>query len=442
MGDTNIFSQLLLQLILISLNAVFACAEIAVLSFNGAKLEKMAEDGDKRARRLLKLTDEPARFLATIQVAITLSGFLASAFAADNFATLLSDWVIGLGLKMPAATVHSVAVILITLILSYFTLVLGELVPKRLAMKKAEQLSLALSGLISFIAKVFSPIVSLLTVSTNALLRLFGIDPEEDEDEGSEEEIRMMVDSSSEKGLIDTEEGEMIQNVFEFDDLTVGEIATHRTEVTFLWSDETDEEWAETIKNNAHSFFPICDESIDNVVGILNSKIYFRLADTSRESVMQAAVREVFFVPESMKADTLFRNMKQQRNNFAVVLDEYGGTHGIVTMSDLLVQIVGEFDDEEEIEQDIFPAGENTWRINCRAELEELEELFDIEEIDAESTTVSGFVIEQFGDIPEVGDTFTYEDLFTVKVLSSDPKRVIEILVTAIEKPEEEEEDD
>lgn len=442
MGDTNIFSQLLLQLILIALNAVFACAEIAVLSFNGAKLEKMAEDGDKRARRLLKLTDEPARFLATIQVAITLSGFLASAFAADNFATLLSDWVIGLGLKMPAATVHSVAVILITLILSYFTLVLGELVPKRLAMKKAEQLSLALSGLISFIAKVFSPIVSLLTVSTNALLRLFGIDPEEDEDEGSEEEIRMMVDSSSEKGLIDTEEGEMIQNVFEFDDLTVGEIATHRTEVTFLWSDETDEEWAETIKNNAHSFFPICDESIDNVVGILNSKIYFRLADTSRENVMQAAVREVFFVPESMKADTLFRNMKQQRNNFAVVLDEYGGTHGIVTMSDLLVQIVGEFDDEEEIEQDIFPAGENTWRINCRAELEELEDLFDIEEIDAESTTVSGFVIEQFGDIPEVGDTFTYEDLFTVKVLSSDPKRVIEILVTAIEKPEEEEEDD
>lgn len=442
MGDTNIFSQLLLQLILIALNAVFACAEIAVLSFNGAKLEKMAEDGDKRARRLLKLTDEPARFLATIQVAITLSGFLASAFAADNFATLLSDWVIGLGLKLPAATVHSVAVILITLILSYFTLVLGELVPKRLAMKKAEQLSLALSGLISFIAKVFSPIVSLLTVSTNALLRLFGIDPEEDEDEGSEEEIRMMVDSSSEKGLIDTEEGEMIQNVFEFDDLTVGEIATHRTEVTFLWSDETDEEWAETIKNNAHSFFPICDESIDNVVGILNSKIYFRLADTARESVMQAAVREVFFVPESMKADTLFRNMKQQRNNFAVVLDEYGGTHGIVTMSDLLVQIVGEFDDEEEIEQDIFPAGENTWRINCRAELEELEELFDIEEIDAESTTVSGFVIEQFGDIPEVGDTFTYEDLFTVKVLSSDPKRVIEILVTAIEKPEEEEEDD
>ncbi|MBQ3201556.1 MAG: HlyC/CorC family transporter [Clostridia bacterium] len=442
MGDTNIFSQLLLQLILIALNAVFACAEIAVLSFNGAKLEKMAEDGDKRARRLLKLTDEPARFLATIQVAITLSGFLASAFAADNFATLLSDWVIGLGLKLPAATVHSVAVILITLILSYFTLVLGELVPKRLAMKKAERLSLALSGLISFIAKVFSPIVSLLTVSTNALLRLFGIDPEEDEDEGSEEEIRMMVDSSSEKGLIDTEEGEMIQNVFEFDDLTVGEIATHRTEVTFLWSDETDEEWAETIKNNAHSFFPICDESIDNVVGILNSKIYFRLADTSRESVMQAAVREVFFVPESMKADTLFRNMKQQRNNFAVVLDEYGGTHGIVTMSDLLVQIVGEFDDEEEIEQDIFPAGENTWRINCRAELEELEDLFDIEEIDAESTTVSGFVIEQFGDIPEVGDTFTYEDLFTVEVLSSDPKRVIEILVTAIEKPEEEEEDD
>ncbi|MBE5784951.1 MAG: HlyC/CorC family transporter [Clostridiales bacterium] len=441
MGDTNIFSQLLLQLILIALNAVFACAEIAVLSFNGAKLEKMAEDGDRRARRLLKLTDEPARFLATIQVAITLSGFLASAFAADNFATLLSDWVVSLGVKIPAHTVHSVAVVVITLILSYFTLVLGELVPKRLAMKKAEQLSLALSGLISFIARVFSPIVSLLTASTNALLRLFGIDPAEEDDEGSEEEIRMMVDSSSEKGLIDTEEGEMIQNVFEFDDLTVGEIATHRTEVTFLWKDETDEEWADTIRSDAHSFYPICDESIDNVVGILNSKIYFRLDDLSRENVMKEAVRTVFFVPESMKADTLFRNMKQQRNNFAVVLDEYGGTHGIVTMSDLLVQIVGEFDDEEEIEQDIFPAGENAWRINCRAELEELEDLFDLEEIEAESTTVSGFVIEQFGDIPQSGDTFTYEDIFTVEVLSSDPKRVIEILVTAIRHEEEDEDD-
>lgn len=442
MGDTHIFSQLLLQLILIALNAVFACAEIAVLSANGAKLEKMAEDGDKRARRLLKLTAEPARFLATIQVAITLSGFLASAFAADNFATLLSDWVVGLGVKIPASTVHSISVVVITLILSYFTLVLGELVPKRLAMKKAEQLSLALSGLVSFIAKAFSPLVFLLTVSTNALLRLFGVDPTEEDDEGSEEDIRMMVDSSSEKGLIDTEEGEMIQNVFEFDDLTVGEIATHRTEVTFLWKDETDEEWAEIIRTSTHSFYPICDESIDNVVGILNTKIYFRLADTSRENVMEQAVRQVFFVPESMKADTLFRNMKKQRSNFAVVLDEYGGTHGIVTMSDLLVQIVGEFDEEEVVEEDIVSVGENAWRINCRAELEELEDLFDIEEIEAESTTVSGFVIEQFGDIPAAGDTFTYDGTFTVEVLSSDAKRVKEILVTAIEREDEDEDDD
>lgn len=436
--DDNIIGQLLLQIILIVFNAVFACAEIAVLSFNNAKLEKLSEEGNKRAIRLARLTCQPARFLATIQVAITLSSFLGSAFAAENFASLLTEWLIGLGVRIPVSTLNSISVVLITLILSYITLVFGELVPKRLAMKKAESLSLALSGLITFISKLFAPIVWLLTVSSNGLLRLLGIDPDAEDSEVSEEEIRMLVDSGSEKGVIDSEESEMIQNVFEFDDLTVGEIVTHRTEISFLWNDESVEEWDKTIKSTFYSFYPICDESIDNIIGVLNAKVYLRLTDLSRETVMKEAVREVFFVPESMKADTLFRSMKKNRNNFAVVLDEYGGTHGIVTMSDLLVQIVGEFDDED-TEEDILPAGENAWRINCRAEIEKLERLFDIE-IDTESATVGGWVVEQFEDIPNEGSTLVYDDSFSIEVTKTDNKRVQEVIVRAIEKPKETEE--
>ena len=418
--DDNIIGQLLLQIILIVFNAVFACAEIAVLSFNNAKLEKLSEEGNKRAIRLARLTCQPARFLATIQVAITLSGFLGSAFAAENFASLLTEWLIGLGVRIPVSTLNSISVVLITLILSYITLVFGELVPKRLAMKKAESLSLALSGLITFISKLFAPIVWLLTVSTNGLLRLLGIDPDAEDSEVSEE-------------------SEMIQNVFEFDDLTVGEIVTHRTEIAFLWNDESIEEWDKTIKSTSYSFYPICEDSIDNIIGVLNAKIYLRLTDLSRENVMKEAVREVFFVPESMKADTLFRSMKKNRNNFAVVLDEYGGTHGIVTMSDLLVQIVGEFDDED-TEEDILPAGENAWRINCRAEIEKLERLFDIE-IDTESATVGGWVVEQFEDIPNEGSTLVYDDSFSIEVTKTDNKRVQEVIVRAIEKPKETEEE-
>lgn len=243
----------------------------------------MADQGDKRAKRLFRLTREPAKFLATIQVAITLSGFLGSAFAADNFSDPLVDWVINLGITVPRATLDTIAVVLITLILSYFTLVFGELVPKRVAMKKAEALGL-------------------------------GIDPNEEGEQVSEEEIRMMVDAGSEKGTIDEQEKEFIQNVFEFDDLTAREIAVHRTDVTMLWVEDSMEEWNKTIHNSRHTLYPVCGDSADNIIGILNAKDFFRLDDKGRESVMQNAVKTPFFVPETIKADVLFRKMKKSSN--------------------------------------------------------------------------------------------------------------------------------
>ena len=263
---------LILQLVLIALNAIFACAELAVLSINETKLERMADQGDKRAKRLFKLTREPAKFLATIQVAITLSGFLGSAFAADGFSEPLVDWILSLGVNIPRSTLDSIAVVVITLILSYFTLVFGELVPKRVAMKKAEALGLSISGLVSGISIVFKPIVWFLSVSTNAVLRLLGIDPNEADEQVNEEEILMMVDAGSEKGAIDEQERAFIQNVFEFDDLTAEEIAVHRTEVAVLWMEDSMEEWARIIHDSRHTLYPVCQDSADNIIGILNAK--------------------------------------------------------------------------------------------------------------------------------------------------------------------------
>lgn len=400
---------LLIQVILIALNAVFACAEIAVISMNDTKLAKMAAAGDKRAVRLARLTSQPAKFLATIQVAITLSGFLGSAFAADNFSDILVEGIMGLGVTIPRVTLDTIAVVVITLILSYFTLIFGELVPKRVAMRKADSLALGISGLISGISRMFAPIVWFLTLSTNAVLRLMGIDPNAEEEEVSEEEIRMMVDVGSEKGTIDPEEKQIIHNVFEFDDLTAGEIAIHRTEVDMLWMEDSPEQWDAAIREGFHTMYPICHETADNVVGVLNAKYYFQLTSHEREVVMEQAVKPVCFVPENVKADVLFRNMKQTHNFFAVVLDEHGGVSGIITMNDLIEQIVGDFEPETE-EEAIFPEiekismdGEDAWNIRGSAPLKEVEEALGIVFPEDECDTFGGYVFGVIGVVPEDG---------------------------------------
>lgn len=407
--EDSIGLSLLLQLFLIVCNAVFACAEIAVISMNDNRVAKLASEGDKRAIRLARLTSQPARFLATIQVAITLSGFLGSAFAADNFSDGIVDWLIGLGVGIPRATLNTIAVILITLILSYFTLIFGELVPKRVAMKKAEKLALGISGLISFISRLFAPVVWLLTVSTNGILRLLGIDPNEKEEEVSEEEIRMMVDVGSEKGVIDADEKMMIQNVFEFDDLSVEEFATHRTDMIVLWEDETVEQWNETIRDNRHSLYPVCGETADDVLGVLNAKDYFRLEDRSRETILREAVRPAYFVPQSIRADVLFRQMKKTRNHFAVVLDEYGGVQGIVTMNDLLEQLVGDLDDDTSAPEEpgeIEQLDESTWRVLGSAPLDDVAERLNVTLPTEEYDTFGGFVFGCYGSVPDDGTQF------------------------------------
>ncbi len=403
----NILWQLLIQALLIALNAVFACAEIAVISINDAKLTFLKEQGDKRALRLSKLTDQPARFLATIQVAITLSGFLGSAFAADSFASLLTEWLVGMNVPISASTLNTISVILITIILSYFSLVFGELVPKRIAMKNADSLALAMSGMITFVSKLFKPLVALLTVSTNSLLRLCGIDPNADDEEVTEEEIQLMVDTGSRKGTIQPEESELIHNVFEFNDTSVKDIATHRPDVTVLWKEDSLEEWDKTIRETKHSWYPICNDSIDTIVGVLNTQDYLCLTDRSWENVSRAAIRPAFFIPESVRADVLFRKMKQLRCQFAIVLDEYGGMEGVITISDLLAELVGDFNEEEE--PDIVSIAPDTWQIHGSADLKDVEEALNVSFDEEECDTFGGLLLARNGYIPKDGTQFDIE---------------------------------
>ena len=363
--STSIFILLVVQIILIILNAIFASAEIAVLSMNETKLERMAEQGNGRAKRLVRLTQEPARFLATIQVAITLSGFLGSAFAADNFSEPLVDWVVGMGVNIPCSTLDTIAVILITLILSYFTLVFGELVPKRIAMKKSEELAMGISGLVTGISILFKP--------------------------------------------IDHQEKEFIQNVFEFNDIMAGTIATHRTDVTILWMSDDVKEWDETIHNTRHTLYPVCGDSIDHVIGILNAKDYFRLKEKSKDMVIDSAISAPYFVMETTKADVLFKNMKQSKQSMAIVLDEYGGVVGIVTLFDLLEEIVGDLNDIEPISSEeetvIIRISDNKWEVKGNIRLSDIEDAIGVTFTAEDCDTFTGFVFQKFGMVPKDGDT-------------------------------------
>ena len=436
----SIVSMLLLQILLILLNAVFASAEIAVISMSDAKLAALASHGDRRAVRLARLTSQPARFLATIQVAITLSGFLGSAFAADNFSGGLVTWLLGLGVPLPEKTLDTIAVVCITLILSYFTLVFGELVPKRVAMYKAEALALGISGLISAIARLFAPLVWLLTASTNAILRLLGIDPNAEQDEVTEEEIRMMVDAGSEKGAIDREEKQFIQNVFEFDDLTAGEISTHRTGLVLLRCEDEMDRWDETVRTHSYNLYPVCCGGADRIVGVLNAREYLCLSDKSRDSVMAQAVHPAYFVPETVKADLLFRNMKQTGNTMAVVLDEYGGLQGVVTLNDLVEQLVGELapDDPSRGEGGIVPLEEGVWQIQGSVPLEQVQQTLGVPLPCDECDTFCGFVLGQLGTVPQDGSCAQLEaEGLSIRLAEIRGHQLATAIVRRLPQPEE-----
>ncbi len=402
------FWAILLQILLIFMNAVFACAEIAVISMTESKLGVLAAKGGKnakKAKKLAKLTADPARFLSTIQVAITLAGFLGSAFAAEMFAEPLVKAIVRTGIGIPQSVISPICVILITLILAFFNIVFGELVPKRVAMKGAEGVAKSLTGILCFVSVAFKPIVWLLSVSTNGVLKLIGISPEDKGEEVTEDDIIMMAEVGTESGHIESEESQLIKNIFEFSDLTVGEICTHRKEVDILYATQTQAEWEDKIHSTEHTYYPVCGETADDIKGVLFTKAYFRLAERTRSEVEKKALRQPLFVYENAPANKVFGQMKQRKEYFAVVMDEYGGMAGIVTMHDLLECIVGDMDEKnEEAEYVIEHKGDNVWEIRGLAPYAKVAEVLGLSE-EEDYETFSGYVCSLLDALPDDGTT-------------------------------------
>lgn len=423
--------QILLQIVLITLNAFFAATEIAVISLNEKKVRALADDGNKKAVKMLKIIEEPTKFLSTIQIGITLAGFLGSAFAADNFAEVLSN-AIAKAFKLSTDStkiINTVAVVLVTLILSYFTLIFGELVPKRIAMKHKEKLANSVCGVISFLTAVLKPIIWFLTVSTNAVLRLVGIDPHEKEEPVSEEDIVLMLDAGADEGSLDHDDIEYIKNVFKLDKMTAEDVMTPRKSVISISSDASDKEILEIIEEESYSRIPVYEDNPDKIIGILHTCDYL-LKRNEKSFNLKSILHTPVFVPETVSLDVLFKDMQTDHNHLVVVVNEYGETSGIVTMEDILEEIVGEIWDERDEEINEFKKiGDNTYKVLCTASLDDFRECFDLEdEEELDVTTVNGWITEITGIIPEVNYSFDYKNL-TVTITKADQFMTHEIKV-------------
>lgn len=435
---------IILQIILIALNAFFAATEIAVVSLNENKIKARAEDGDKKAKKLLKVLKNPTGFLSTIQVGITLAGFLGSAFAAENFSDPLTKWAMET-FKLEASlapTIDSLAVIIITLILAFFTLVIGELVPKRIAMKHSEKLADAVCGFVLFLGAVLKPVVWFLTVTTNGILRLFRIDPNENEETVSEEDIVIMLDAGAEDGTLNKENIEYIKNVFELDHLTASDVMTPRNAIELLSEDAEDKEVIDLIVSSGYSRIPVYSETVDNITGILYAREYL-LRHNEPDFRLSDAVFQPTFVPETIHLDVLFKEMQMDHNHIVIVVDEYGGTAGLVTMEDILEEIVGEIWDEQDEEIENFQKiSTDEYKVLTTVAIDEFFDFFELsEDEEIESTTVNGWVTEQCETIPEEGHVFEYENL-TITVLKADELKTLEIMVKVNPKQSDGEDED
>ncbi len=430
MESDSILPQLLLQLVLIAVNALFAATEIAVISLNETKVRRMAEGGDRKAAKMLRMVTEPTGFLSTIQICITLAGFLGSAFAADNFSDKLVNWLIndcGVSGVSPSA-LDTISVIIITLVLSYFTLVLGELVPKRIAMKRSESIARAVSGLMIAMTAALRPIIWLLTVSTNGVLRLCGIDPEDNAEEVSEEEIIMMLDEGEEAGSIESGEKELIKNVFSLNDTTAEDVMVHRSQVAFLKRDDARTTLLNEIAESGYSRFPVYGENIDDIVGILYAKTYLTAQSRGERCEMKDFLMPPRFVHASTHINRILLDMQREHAHMAVVVDDYGGVIGIITLEDILEELVGEiWDESDEVIENIRERSDGSYDINGSTRLSDMCESIGCS-IDSEADTVGGWVTEMLGGIPESGESFECGGMH-VTVESTDKRRVLEVNV-------------
>ena len=418
-------SQIVFLAILILLNAYFAATEIAFISLNDAKIEKQAKEGNKKAKQIEKMLRNPSKFLATIQIGITLAGFLSSAFASDAFADRLAP---ALNEWMPFFSIsiwRTISIIIITLILSFFTLVFGELVPKRLAMKYYEKISYATIGVIRGISVITAPFVKLLTFSTNVVSKIFGVS-EQEEEIVTEEEIKMLVNQGEEKGAIEEAERELINNVFDFNDIVASEIMTHRTDMYAIEIEEDLYEILDEMDEYKYSRIPVYEETIDNIKGILFLKDILKLVSQNKKIKVKDIVKEAYFVPESKPIDEIFKELQTNKKQMAIVVDEYGGTAGLLTMEDILEELVGNiFDEYDDVEVEYKKIDDNTYLVEGSVSLYELKKIIGIEIPEGDYETLSGYLIEKLGRFPEENEHPVLEDeRLTYRIEEYEDKRI------------------
>lgn len=434
--------QLLIQAVFIAINAIFAGLEMAMVSLSTTKLKMLEEEGDKAAVKLLKMLENPAGFLSAIQVAISLSGFLGSAFAADSLSEPLTDWLISLGLTgISYSTLNSISVVIITLILTVVTIIFGELVPKRVAQQKSYEVAKIFMKLLQVISTVLKPVIWFTSSCTNLILRLLHLKTNSEDDTVSEAEIRMMVETSGDNGIIEEDEKEMIQNIFEFNDIKVSEIMTRIGDVNYFSVDEDAKTIIDTIKASGNSRYPVYEEDINNIIGILNARDFLININEGAKKTVRQLLRSAYFVPESIKADQLFSDMQKKKVHIAIVIDEYGETRGIITLEDLLEEIVGniydEFDEAEAPE--IVKLDDRRWKVSGTLAIEDLEDELDVDiPDDRDYDTVGGMVFSCLHEIPEDGQTFTIvTNGLKITVTRVEDKRIAEAVIEKIEQESE-----
>lgn len=444
-GDPgNLILKLLLLLFLILVNAFFAMSEIAIITLNDVKLQRMAEEGDKKAIQILKLTQNPSNFLSTIQICITLAGFLTSAAAAESFADPVANFFAGImNLTSTPVWLSTASLILITLVISFFSLVLGELAPKRIAMQKYESISFKIVGVLAFFSGMFKPFVKILSFSTNLVVRLLGFDPNASEEEVTEEEIRMLVDAGEEKGVIEESQKEMINNIFEFDDIIAADVMTHRTDIEAVEITDDISDIIEKTLEAGYSRIPVYEEDLDNIKGIVYVKDLLKYVgkNVPKNFKISHIMREAFFFPESKKCRDLFNEMTEKHLQMVFVCDEYGGIAGIVTIEDLLESIVGNMQDEyDNEEEEIEQVNETTFSLDGTTDIEEVEEILGTKFPEGEYDTIGGLIMAELGRIPGEDENPTVELLgFRFTVEEVEERRITRI--TAERLPEEETEE-
>ncbi|MBQ7985911.1 MAG: HlyC/CorC family transporter [Clostridia bacterium] len=411
---------------MILLTGILRGLDASVQNANEAKLTRLASEGNKSAKRAAFLLENSSKLCNSLKILTVIFELsLASITVTTLPETLFANMDKGFG------------IVLSLVIVGAALLIFGIYMPKRIAYLKGDNILLAASGLIKFLYYIGLPVSVVLTFLSNIFLLVFGIKPNDEEEDVTEEEIRLMVDIGSESGAIDQDEKEMIHNIFELDDTQVKEIMTHRTDTELLWMDEKDE-WGDIIANTNHTIYPVCSESIDNIVGILKSTDYYKTRLSGGD--ITKILREPFFVPETIKADDLFRQMQKAKNHFAVVLDEYGGLGGIITMSDLLEEIVGTLsaEDDETREEDIIQLDSNTWKIAGICDIDLVSETLGIDLPIEEYNTFAGLILSELGEIPADGTTPELEAFgLAIKVTKIEDHRIESTKVAVLEKVQE-----